>query len=53
MGFSLNDQGCYVTRWVPFAGTSSLRFMEKGSYKYTVKAKNKAGVKPEGWIVVE
>jgi hypothetical protein len=53
MGFSLNAQSCYVTSWMPFVGTSSLRFMEKGTYKYTVEAKNIGGVKAEGRIVVE
>ena len=55
MGFTLNDKGCYATTWLPLAGTSSLRFMEKGTYKYVVKAK---GIMPgqnveEGQIVVE
>jgi hypothetical protein len=53
MGFSLNAQGCYVTSWIPFAGTSSLRFMEKGTYEYTVEAKIRGGVKAKGRIVVE
>ena len=53
-GFSLNAESCYVTSWIPFAGTSSLRFMEKGTYKYEVKAKSMP-VKTvvEGQIVVE
>ena len=53
IGFSLNAQSCYVTSWVPFAGTSSLRFIEKGTYDYTVEAKNIGGVKAKGRIVVE
>jgi len=53
MGFSLNAQACYVTSWMPFVGTSSLRFMEKGTYEYSVEAKNIGGVKAKGRIVVE
>jgi len=53
MGFSLNAQTCYVTSWMPFVGTSSLRFMEKGTYEYSVEAKNIGGVKAKGRIVVE
>ncbi len=53
IGFSLNAQTCYVTSWMPFVGTSSLRFMEKGTYKYSVEAKNIGGVKAKGRIVVE
>ena len=52
MGFSLNAQGCYGTEWIPFGGTSSLRFMEKGTFEYTVETKiTKA--KATGRIVVE
>lgn len=32
-GFSLNAKSYYVTSWMPFGGTSSLRFMEKGTYR--------------------
>ena len=53
IGFSLNAQTCYVTSWMPFVGTSSLRFMEKGTYEYSVEAKNIGGVKAKGRIVVE
>ena len=53
MGFSLNAQSCYVTSWIPFAGTSSLRFMEKGTYEYTVKAKAWKGITAKGRIEVE
>jgi hypothetical protein len=40
IGFSLNEQSCYVTNYIPFAGTSSLRFMQPGTYKYMVKARS-------------
>jgi len=36
-GFSLNHEQCYVTSWVPFGGTSSLRFTEKGTYEYAIE----------------
>jgi hypothetical protein len=53
MGFSLNAQSCYVTSWLPFAGTSSLRFMEKGTYNYVVEAKGQKNVEAKGQIIVE
>ena len=53
MGFSLNAQSCFVTSWLPFAGTSSLRFMEKGTYNYVVEAKGQKNVEAKGQIIVE
>jgi len=53
MGFTVDAQSCYVTSWLPFAGTSSLRFMEKGTYEYTVKTKNWKGITATGRIKVE
>jgi len=53
MGFSLNEHSCYVTSWIPFAGTSSLRFMQKGTYKYVVEAKGQKNVEAKGQIIVE
>jgi hypothetical protein len=53
MGFSLNAQSCYVTSWIPFAGISSLRFVEKGTYNYVVEAKGMQGIKAKGQIIVE
>jgi len=53
MGFSLNAQSCFVTSWLPFAGTSSLRFMEKGTYNYVVEAKGQKDVEAKGQIIVE
>jgi hypothetical protein len=53
MGFSLDAQSCYVTSWMPFAGTSSLRFMEKGTYGYVVKTKSWKGIQAKGQIIVE
>ena len=54
MGFTLDAQSCFVTSWMPFAATSSLQFMEKGTYKYVVKAKSMPGQNvQEGQIIVE
>jgi len=36
-GFGM-DKGCYVTSWMPFGGTSSLRFNVPGTYTYLVEA---------------
>ena len=53
MGFTLDAETCFVTSWIPFVGTTSLRFMEKGTYEYTVKAKDWKGITATGRIVVE
>ena len=53
MGFSYDQNNCYVTNYIPFAGTSSLRFMEKGTYNYVVKAKGLPSLPVKGQIVVE
>jgi|LQYC01.1.fsa_nt_gi plastocyanin len=56
MGYTLNASNCYVSTWMPFAATSSLQFMEKGTYKYvvTVEAKSMPGQNvQEGQIIVE
>ena len=37
-GFEMTS-GCYVTSWITFGGTSSLRFNEPGTYTYTITAK--------------
>jgi len=52
-GVQLNEHSCYVTSWIPFAGTSSLRFMQKGTYKYVVEAKGQKNVEAKGQIIVE
>jgi hypothetical protein len=38
-GFSMKADGCYVTSWITFGGTSSLHFTEPGTFTYTVEAK--------------
>lgn len=58
MGFSLDHQNCYVTSWIPFGGTSSLRFLEAGTYEYDIQATGEqvevAGKQAaKGTIVVE
>ena len=36
--FKMDDYGqCFVTSWVPFGGTSSLTFKEKGTYDYVIE----------------
>ena len=37
VGFSLDSSNCFVTTWIPFGGTSSLRFMQAGSYEYQIQ----------------
>ena len=53
VGFSADSAGCYVTTWMPFGGTSSLRFMEKGTYGYVIEVKGMPGVKIKGQLQVE
>lgn len=38
-GFNMKSDGCYVTSWITFGGTSSLHFTEPGTFTYTVEAK--------------
>ncbi len=58
-GFNMDDYGhCYVTSWLPFGGTSSLRFLERGTYAYEIQVTaGPAGTEGkkviEGSIVVE
>jgi hypothetical protein len=49
-GFKLDFKSCYVTSWIPLGGTSSLRFTEKGVYKYVVETSG--SVKGRGEIRV-
>ena len=47
--FSLDESlSCYVTNWIGFTGTASLRFMEKGTYKYVVEENRAPWVQVEG-----
>jgi outer membrane protein OmpA-like peptidoglycan-associated protein len=36
-GFSLDDEQCYVTNFIPLGGTSSLIFKNEGEYEYIVE----------------
>jgi outer membrane protein OmpA-like peptidoglycan-associated protein len=36
-GFSLDDQQCYVTNYLPLGSTSSLIFKDEGEYEYIVE----------------
>ena len=49
MGFTMDAKECYVT-WVPFGGTASLKFNERGTYNYFVETGK--GVKSSGRIDV-
>jgi|GEM_PF-1329642 hypothetical protein len=52
-GFSMRSDGCYVTSWISFGGTSSLLFTEPGTFNYVVEAKTGGEVRKEtGQIVV-
>ena len=52
VGFKIDAaKDCYVTDYIPFGGTSSLRFVEKGVFKYTVEAAG--GVKGAARIEVQ
>lgn len=52
-GFNMRTDGCYVTSWISFGGTSSLHFTEPGSFTYTVEAKTGGEVRKEtGKILV-
>jgi hypothetical protein len=49
-GFEMTPDNCYVTTWIPLGGTSSLRFLEKGIFKYEIEASK--GIKERGEINV-
>ena len=50
-GFKLDSKNCYVTTWIKLGGTTSLRFNEKGTYKYIVETPG--GIKGKGAIQVK
>ncbi|MDX9789119.1 MAG: hypothetical protein RBT11_20255 [Desulfobacterales bacterium] len=50
-GFGLDDKGCYVTSFIPYASTSSLKFTELGTFSYTVTTQD-GKLKKEGKIIV-
>lgn len=41
---------CFVTSWIPLGGTSSLRFVQNGRYRYVVETST--GIKSSGMIQV-
>lgn len=52
-GFEMKTDGCYVTSWITFGGTSSLHFTEPGTFTYTVEAKTGGQIrKTTGKILV-
>ena len=50
-GFSLDAANCYVTNFLARGETSSLRFVEEGTYHYAIRAKG--GPKEKGKIIVK
>jgi hypothetical protein len=52
VGFSLDHENCYITSFMPFGGTSSLRFMQEGSYGYTIEGPDLPRGKVKGTILV-
>ena len=52
-GFRLDaNTDCYVTDFVPFGGTSSLKFSEPGTYQYEVTWENQKGMVEKGKVMV-
>jgi hypothetical protein len=52
-GFSMKTDGCYVTSWITFGGTSSLHFTEPGEFSYKIEAKTGGQIrKTTGKILV-
>ena len=54
--FQLDEQGCYVTSWIPLGGTSSLRFNKEGTYEYVAYTRlgyEAGGIQAKGSIVVQ
>ena len=51
MGFTLDKNGKYAAKYVPFISTTSLRFIKPGIYHYTVTAL-RGKVSAEGKIIV-
>ena len=51
-GFKLDALDCFVTTYLPFAGTSSLEFNQEGTYEYVVEAQGKEK-KVTGKIIVQ
>ena len=50
--FSLNSENCYVTTFMRYGKTSSLQFVEPGTYKYYV-ATETGDIKAKGSIIVK
>lgn len=49
--YKMDDQNCYVSSYIAYGGTSSLRFTEQGTFDYVVESKDMESA--EGKIVVE
>ena len=44
-GFKMSEKNCYVTNFIPYGGTSSLTFKDKGVFEYEVIAVNGTATK--------
>ena len=49
--YKLDDQKCYVSSFIAYGGTSSLRFKEPGTFEYMVESKGITATK--GKIIVK
>ena len=49
--YKMDDQNCYVSSYIAYGGTSSLRFTEQGTFDYVVESKDMESA--EGKIVVK
>ncbi len=49
--FKMNEKSCFVTSFMSFGGTSSLQFIESGTYRYYI-ATVTGHIKARGTIVV-
>ena len=38
--YKMDDQNCYVSSYIAYGGTSSLRFTEQGTFEYVVESKD-------------
>ena len=49
--YKMDDQNCYVSSYIAYGGTSSLRFTEQGTFEYVVESKDME--KGKGRIIVK
>ena len=44
-GFTMSEKNCFVTNFIPYGGTSSLTFKEKGLFEYEVMTESGKAIK--------